>query len=199
MKNLTNLITFDTDHVKYEACRVVAMLARERMYHCWLNARFGLIYLLADRIGLLVEANSLPALSNLISSKFDVLKLEGALAISHVAEQEKFAPILADLPGLVEALVTTITTSSPEDAPDSERVKPETKKAAIYALLQLASRVPDLSKHVSIATLKAYLESTPNNADDDPFFGRKADLLALIQALENSQRLLGEKGESQNS
>jgi len=161
--NMTELITFDSDHVKYEACRVIAALFREGWF-----------------VKEVLQSKSLPALSIILNSKFDVLKQEGATAIIKLLKDASLASTILEVDGLLtglESVFKTFITQEPKltltttataastatTVSEPERISVETVKFALTALKLLLSS----SSTSSANTVKNTLLDLQNLVSDD--------------------------------
>jgi len=118
------LIDFDeTDHLKYESCRVIALLAKNQTVH-----------------EPIISCGGLPALSTLLQGKFDVLKLEACLGIQSLVDNGH-AKQVAFTPGIVTGLLAIITDTTPD-------LKEGTKLVALSVIRNIV-RIPELETHAS--------------------------------------------------
>jgi len=183
---ISELITFDSDHVKYEACRVLANHFREGWF---------VDELLKKSVG---------ALSVLLNSKFDVLKQEGALALSAVLKSNGSLGTHFATDQTFEGICSVVSTYNTQSAsssssstatlptqhtalPEPERITTETVRAALTALKAILTSttsstspippaIPDRDKlKMELTKLKSHV-----SASDEILFGLAKEVLEML-------------------
>jgi hypothetical protein len=108
----------DADHVKYESCRLIGQLCKDSYTH--------------DRI---VSEGLVAALKTLVSAKWDVLVLEGSLALKLLSDHsESNREKIGLLPGVLSSLREALSRKSESKA----EIMDETKVIALKALESLS-------------------------------------------------------------
>eukprot|EP01126_Amoeba_proteus_P004758 TRINITY_DN1157_c0_g2_i13.p1 TRINITY_DN1157_c0_g2~~TRINITY_DN1157_c0_g2_i13.p1 ORF type:complete len:609 (+),score=97.22 TRINITY_DN1157_c0_g2_i13:73-1899(+) len=110
---ITELVHFkESDHVRYESCRVIAALLKNASLHDVVCANGG---------------RALSALVTLMMAKFDVLKTEGTLACRALLSNG-FLSLVKEIPQIATGLLCVL---APKKTHES---KPDTQKSAVQPL-----------------------------------------------------------------
>jgi len=155
LPNILKLTNDDeSDHLKFESCRVVALLAKD----------------FSPLASTIVSSGGLTALSTLLNSKFEVLKSEGAHAIKSLI-QHGHTKSVAFSDGLVSGLLNVLSSGDTLDI-----------KLLVQSILHDITRMPEASKHVlSCGGLEIVRNSNFGNSPDSQTL--KSEILSALESV----------------
>jgi len=134
LEHMIKLINFDeSDHLKFESCRVIGLLFKSAPF-------------VHDK---LISKGALPALMSLLDSKFDLLKTEAIQSLNALIISGYTSPIALE-PTLLKSLLNLLTQTLPTDL-----------QTQYFSLLQIMTDTPLLAKALSLQNAKTLLNNQP--------------------------------------